>query len=139
MRALDEFTSELPYAFREQVTGYARSVRDAADEICRDAGIAPSAAIRDQLLWLAAIRKLHALISSAFWTVDSSNRLLRQQAAGSPLVGATDYSNDSVMYSTLAALNRDIEALVGQLEIANLIRLPWSEVVQIIANENRLS
>jgi len=139
MKALDEFAAELPYVLREQVYDYARRIRDAAQDICRDAGVRLSAEITEQLMWLAALRRLHAIVNSAFWTVDSSNRLLQQQEAGAASVGSTDYSEGSLMYSTLATLHRDLESLTQQLGVADLVRLPWSEVAQALADGRRRS
>lgn len=137
LKDLDEFVAELPYAIREQVSDYARSVRDASVDICRDAGVSSSEALIDSLMWLAALRRLHAIVSSAFWTVDGANNLLRQQDGGVASVGSTDYSPESPMYSTLAVLNREVETLIRRLDVAELVRLPWSEVAQVLTDERR--
>lgn len=139
MRALEEFTSELPYALAEQVEGYARSVRDATDDICRDAGVEASPSIREQMMWVAALRRLHAIIGSAYWTVDTSNLLLRRQDWETTSVGATDYSEGSSMYATLSGLQRDLHLLVQELGAGQLLSLPWSEVAQVLADERRRS
>ena len=139
MKALDEFFAELPYALREQVRDYAQSVRDAAHDICSDAGVDSSAEMTEQLMWLAALRRIHAIVNSAFWTVESANRLLQQQGAGAASVGSTDYSEGSEMYSDLATLQRDLESLAQQLGVADLVGFSWSEVAQALADGHRRS
>jgi hypothetical protein len=137
LRSLQDFTSELPFAIAEQVYGYARSVREAAPDICRDAEIEPSETLSDQLMWLAAVKRLHSIIGSAYWTVENANHLLRQQDAGPPFVGATDYSDRSSMYATLARLQLSLQQLEHALGVADLIHLRWPDVVRILADERR--
>lgn len=67
-----EFARELPPKFREDVLSYARSVESALPEIFRDAGVPETQELRDQLVFVAGVRKLHAICSSAFWILDNS-------------------------------------------------------------------
>lgn len=139
LRTLQEFTSELPYAIREQVLGYARSVRDAAPEICREAEVPPSLELVDQLMWLAAMKRLHTIVGSAYWTLENANALLQQHDAGPASVGSTDYAEGSLMYATLSRLQGDLGRLEQDLGLVNLIRLPWPEAARALADERRSS
>jgi hypothetical protein len=76
-----EFAQELPPRLRESVIGYARSVQDAIPDISRDAEIRQDQGLADQLVFLAGIKKLHAICSGTFWILDNSLRSLSEAQA----------------------------------------------------------
>jgi hypothetical protein len=131
---VDEFAQQLPYVLREQVVGYARSVRDAAPEIIQGAGVSPIPGMIDELVWIAAVKRIHSILSSAFWTINTANMLLREQDAGFPVIGGVDYSMRSSFYRGLRLALQDLEALLSSLNLSDLITLQWADVVKRLAN-----
>jgi hypothetical protein len=131
---VDEFAQNLPYVLREQVVGYARSIRDAAPEIIQEAGVSPSPGVIDQLIWIAALKRLHSILSSTYWTINTANVLLREQNAGFPVIGGVDYSLKSSFYSRLRSALQDLEALLSSLDLSDLITLQWADVVKRLVN-----
>lgn len=134
LRDLEEFAGELPYALRTQVTDYARSVRDAAPEILAEAGLETGGPLVEELMWLAALRRLHAIVGSAYWTIENANRLMEQHEAGAPMVGATDYSLESGMYRGLTAALTDLDRTTRGLDLSDLLYLPWSDAARRLAD-----
>ena len=78
LRYVNAFFKELPHTLREQVIDYARSVDAASRDISKEAEVELTDDLRDQLVLVAAVRKLHAICSSSYWLLYNSARLLGQ-------------------------------------------------------------
>src|ERR1700678_3568830 len=97
LRYVERFATELPYSIRFQVVTYARSVDEAAEDIFAEAHLEMNLEMRDQLVLLAAIRKLQAICSSSYWILYNSIRLLGPEVTGIR-VGSATYSPGSAEY-----------------------------------------
>jgi len=66
----------------EQVLDYARSVEAASRDISKEAEIELTDELLDQLVLVAAVRKLHAICSSSYWLLYNSTKLLGDEVTG---------------------------------------------------------
>ena len=126
----------LPYNLREQVLGYARSVDAAAPEIAREAGVVLTLYVRDQLAFIAGVRKLYAITASSYWAVDNAAQFLEQQDVAAVRVGRTDYSRGGQMHSGLRSTLEDFDRVVVQYDLRSNIDAPYVDVVRRLANES---
>lgn len=115
--ALIATVEELPAPIRDQVVGYARTVYDAARDICKDAGVRYSGDLADQLAFLAGIKKLYGLIASSYWTLDNSAYLLSSENLGGIRIGSRDLSPGSAYHR---ALRMAVEAMDQELRRVNV-------------------
>lgn len=134
LRYVNEFAPELPYALREQVLDYARSVEAASHDIFKEAEIELTDELRDQLVLVAAVRKLHAICSSSYWLLYSSTKLLGNDVTG-VRVGGTTFSRDSAHFHQLSTLFGDLETVLRDQGLsAEIIRRPYPQILHFLAN-----
>lgn len=126
----------LPYGLKEQVLGYARALQAAAPEIIRDAGVAQSQSLADQLVFLAGIRKLLAIVDSNYWLIDNAGALLqRNQEQDTVRVGGTDLSRGSIYHYRVEKLRQEFRELLGEKRVLDLVsRRPYVEIVRELAS-----
>jgi hypothetical protein len=138
MDAIERLLGGFPAALRDPVLGYAVSVKGALPEIFREARIDPDPVLEDQVVFIAGIRKLHAMVSSTFWTLNKALRQLGTRDIPSVRIGARGYSLDSVEYRRIEAL---YDSLRTRLEEENLLRfmrgISYAAVLQTLDNERR--
>lgn len=137
LRYVNAFAPELPYTLREQVVNYARSVEAASHEISKEAEIQLTDELLDQLVLIAAVRKLHAICSSSYWLLYNSTKLLGNEVAG-VRVGGTTFSRETTHFGQLSTLLSDLEiVLTDQGLSVDVIRRPYPEILTFLANERR--
>lgn len=126
----------LPYRLKEQALGYARALQTAAPEIIRDAGEAPSQSLADQLVFLAGIRKLLAIVDSNYWLIDNAGSLLlKNQEQDSVRVGGTDLSRGGSYHYRVEKLRQEFRGLLGERQVLDLVsRRPYVEIVRELAS-----
>jgi hypothetical protein len=135
LRYVNAFSKELPYTLREQVIDYARSVDAASRDISKEAEVELTDDLRDQLVLVAAVRKLHAICSSSYWLLYNSTKLLGNEVTG-VRVGGTTFSQETTYFSQLAALLGDLETVLRDQGLSTeIIRLPYTEILSFLANE----
>lgn len=126
------FARELPPKLREDVIGYARSVQSALPEIFDEAGVAETDALRDQLVLLAGVKKLHAICSSTFWILDSSLMGLQQADVQQVRLGGLYLSRGSREW---AQLRETVTAIESVLTDQGLLPLVYTtSYVQLLAD-----
>jgi hypothetical protein len=125
----------LPYNLREQVLGYARSVDAAAPDIAREARIDLSPLIRDQLVFLAGLRKFYAICASSYWAVDNASAFLQLQDVGAIRVGRTDYSRGGELHTGLRVMLRDFDIILRQYDLVGIADVSYTELLSRLANE----
>jgi hypothetical protein len=138
LKRVEEFTESLPYRLREEVLGYARSVQDALGDIFREARMRSDAELGNQLVFLAGIKKLHAICGGTFWILDNSLTSLAQVDTYEVRVGSLRISRGSKEYRQLRDLLNDIEVVLAQHEITELVQLrSYAEILRLLRNERR--
>jgi len=119
-----EIVGQLPPKLREDVLGYARSVRSALPEIFREAGLGEDARLGDELVLLAGIRKLHATCSAAFWVLDNSLASLREADVVNVRMGSRVYWRGSPEWLQLNELVTGLERLLDKAHLLDLMYEP---------------
>ena len=119
----------LPYGLREQILGYAESVRAAAPSIARDAGVQPSQRVFDELVFMAGVRKLHGLVASNYWALDNSTSLLAASEITSVRVGAQDFSRGGQLHMELKELLEALEKTLTKQQIKDYLNLSYEDLL----------
>lgn len=131
---LSSTVSELPFALREQILGYAESVKHALPTIFADAGIANiRQEVADHVIFLAGIKKLHSLVASNYWALDNSASLLQAADVKSIRIGSRDFSRGGELHTSLKSALQEVENILSRLEIMDLLDLSYVELVQQLA------
>jgi len=137
LRYVNAFARELPYALREQVVGYARSVELASHDISKEAEVELTDELRDQLVLVAAVRKLHAICSTSYWLLYNSTRLLGDEVSG-VRVGNTTFSPGNADFDQLSRLLGDLEIVLRDQGLTvEMIRQPYPEILGLLADGRR--
>ena len=135
LRYVNAFAPELPYTLREQVLDYARSVEAASRDISKEAEIELTDELLDQLVLVAAVRKLHAICSSSYWLLYNSTKLLGDEVTG-VRVGGTTFSRGSAHFDQLATLLGYLETVLRDQGLSiEILRQPYPEILSFLANE----
>jgi hypothetical protein len=135
LRYVNGFAPELPYSLREQVLDYARSVEDASHDISKEAEIELTDELRDQLVLVAAVRKLHAICSSSYWLLYNSTKVLGGEVTG-VRVGGTTFSPESAHFVQLSELLGDLETVLRDQGLSiEMVRQPYPQILSFLANE----
>lgn len=130
--------SGLPRSLGDQVIGYAESVNRALPDIFREARRRPNPKIGNQLVFIAAVKKIHWLASSSYWTLENSGKLLATLNVTRVRVGSSDLSRGGVLYEQLRSLLNDLEQALAAQQAGDYLRMSWSELVRaLVANERR--
>src|SRR5262245_57588735 len=124
LELVTEFARELPPRLREDVIGYARSVQSALPEIFQDAGITESRELRDQLVFIAGVKKLHAICSSAFWILDNSLRSLERSRIQQVRLGGLFVARGSPEWIRLRDTVTAIEVVLREQRISSFVYTP---------------
>jgi hypothetical protein len=119
--ALNETISALPWALRDQVETYTRSVDDAVPEIFAEAEIELTPARRDQIIFIAGVRKLWHLVDAQYELLTSSLSLVRGYGVGELQTGGRTYSQESASLDALRGLRNGLYAELIRLEVFNLV------------------
>jgi hypothetical protein len=137
-RLLEEAVADLPWSLRDQVLGYAKSVEASMPSIFHDAQRKLDAAIADQVVFLAGVRKLHGIVASSFWALDNSGALLKKLKVTSVRAGAADLSRDGPLFKAVKSTLQGIEKVLEEQGVREYIDLDYSELVtQLAANGRR--
>lgn len=129
--------ADLPRALGEQVIGYAESVDRALPEIFREARRRKNQQVVDQLVFIAAVKKIHWLASSSYWTLENSGKLLASMNVTRVRVGQSDLSRGGIVYEQLQSLLNDLETVLEQQQAGDYLRMSWSELVRAIVSDER--
>ena len=132
---LRDMTEKLPPSLREQVLGYAESVRIAAPAIAKDQGIDLTQAFEDRITFLAGIRKLYSIVSSSYWSLDNSATLLARTDTPSITIAGRSFSRGSDLHQQLHALLTDLESALKESQVLSVVQLSFSEMAEAAAHE----
>lgn len=133
---LREITEELPPGMKDQVLGYAGSVRNALPEIFLEAGIRFDTTIADQVILLAGIKKFYSICNSTFWTVDNSLAHLARDQIYSFRIGSQTYHRGSEFHVNVFELMAELEDLFRREHIDGYIAMShYTDIVRALADE----
>jgi len=137
LRYVQPIAEELPYSIATQVLSYSRSVDDAAEDIFLEAERKLVPELRDQLVLIAAIRKLHAICSSSYWILYNSQSILGSSVSGIR-VGSRVYSSESPEYAAMRAVLNALEGVIMAQGLSlDILRGPYTAVLEAISDGPR--
>jgi hypothetical protein len=134
MDHLQRAFGELPYALREQVYGYARSVGESSREIAIDANIEWSPELHDRLVFFAGVRKLYGICASSFWAVDNAGAFMRRNDVNTVRVGGTNYSRGAEIHTGLRRMLSDFDGLLRDYDLTMLTDFSYVELARRVTN-----
>lgn len=126
---LSEILNLLPSSIREQVFGYVQSVQASFKDIAAQASVEPRKDLQNKLLLVAAIRKLHAVISSRYWLLNTSQRLLDNYDIAAIKLGGAFVGPQSNFNIELEMLLRDIESTFDTLGFNQYLQGSYEDVL----------
>lgn len=135
LQLLRSVIGELPYALRDQVIGYAESVRDAIPQISEDLSVSLSTDAKTALVFLAGVRKLHAICAASFWSLDNTAHILGRSGIDGITLAGVQYGAGSPAHQTLKRLLTELEDAIGQADADNVRALPFKEFCAWVADE----
>jgi hypothetical protein len=113
-------------------------VQAALVDIFREAKVKQDRILGDQLVFLAGVKKLHAICSGTFWILDNSLESLAQAEAYEVRVGALRISRNSREYRQLRDLLGDIESILAVHGLTEFVYLAsYAEILRLLRNEPR--
>lgn len=127
--------TRLPYGLREQILGYARTVDAAAPEIAREARVELDSRLREDLVFLAGLRKFYAICAASYWAIDNSTAFLRAREIERVLVGRTDYSRGGEMHRGLRGALADFDQILAQYELRDIEDANYATLLSRLASE----
>ncbi len=117
LQAVARIAAGLPRAIAEDVVGYARCVDASLSGIFHEAGIAYDEQTAQRVVFIAGLKKLRAIISMHFWTLDNSLHLIAKSGISSVRMGSLHVSQGSEYHLLLRAALDELEEI---LELHNL-------------------
>jgi hypothetical protein len=133
IEALEEITEVLPYGIREDILGYARSVRDALPEILAQAGLGRDPLLESKVIFVGGLKKLHALVSSSYWALDSALVGLSRSGVHEVRLGSISITRGSSLHLRLRQVLAELEDLLREGGILEAVRArSYSEVIALV-------
>lgn len=132
---LREMTEKLPPSLREQVLGYAESVKVAAPAIANDQGIEFTQTFEDHITFLAGVRKLFSIVSSSYWSLDNSAALLAQSDIPTITIAGRSFSRGSKLHQQIHTLLIDLESELREANVLSIVQLSFSDMAEAVAHE----
>lgn len=136
LQMVREMVAELPPALREQIIGYAESVDRALPDLFREAGRKLSPKLGNQIVFIAGVKKLHSLTSSAYWTLDTSGKLLHQLDITDIRIGSQDVSRGGEIHGRLESALAALTRAIGD-ELSPLLYSSWTEIIRTLKGNGR--
>lgn len=135
LELVDSFARRLPTRLRDDILGYARSVQSALPGIFEDAGVRETRELRDQLVFIAGVRKLHAICSSTFWILENSLAGLQQADIRQVRLGGRTVSRGSGMWTELRDTLTAIEAILARHDLLHFVSTPsYADILRELTN-----
>jgi hypothetical protein len=135
LERVEDFAGGLPPRLREDVLGYARSVQAALPAIFEDAGVRETSDLRDQLVFIAGLKKLHAICSSTFWILENSLTGLQQANIARVRLGGATVSRGSRIWTELRDTVTAIEAILAREGVLQFVSTPsYAEILRELAD-----
>lgn len=136
-KELKDSVENLPWALRDQIIGYAKSVDDALPEIFREAGHEFDRALGDQLVFLAGVKKLYSIVGSCYWALDNSGKLLESLDVSAIRAGGLDLTRGGYLHTRLHALITSLDIAFEQNNVRHYLNLDYKTLIQLLSNDER--
>lgn len=136
-KELQNTVEALPWALREQIIGYAKSVDDALPEIFREAGREFDRALGDRLVFFAGVKKLYSIVGSCFWALDNSGKLLESLDVSTIRAGGLDLTRGGNLHARLQALITSLDVALEKNNVRNYLNLDYKTLIELLSNDER--
>ncbi len=136
IKLVERLASGLPYSLSEQITGYARSVKDSLEDIFAESHIRFDETLADQIVLIAGVKKLYDVCSSNFWTLDNSLSMLSKQGTSSVRIGSNLLNRESEYYTELRTLMQELDKYLDTAGLRQYIDNPYyNDILKDLAHE----
>lgn len=137
-KELQSTVEGLPWALREQIIGYAKSVDEVLPEIFREAGREFDRTIGDQVVFFAGVKKLYSIVGSSYWAIDNSGKLLESLEIAAIRAGGLDLTRGGDLHGRLQALLKSLEKALDENDVRQYLNLDYKTLVELLySNERR--
>ncbi|HEY4214469.1 MAG TPA: hypothetical protein VGM84_23540 [Steroidobacteraceae bacterium] len=137
-RETREIADTLPRSLGDQVLSYVVSVEAAADDIFREANVVREGSLLDQLLLVAALKKILGIAGASFWAIDNSLSIGARTSYDTVRIGGAMYGRGTEDYEQIRKLHEDLEMLALQNGVKDLLEMrDYVEVLQELASGRR--
>ena len=116
--------AELPYAIAEDIRTYSSAVRQSMEDIFKDAGVAYSNALVEQVCFIAELKKLHSIVTTQYWVLQNSLSLLTRNEIASVRAGSLRIQRNSDSFLELEQIMQELNDLLRENEILELVEMP---------------
>lgn len=123
MAQVYELVETLPWAIREQIIAYVSAVNGAVPEIAREAKVELSARLRDDIIIIAAAKKLHAILATDRWAIDRMLTYLGTYDVATVTLGAQTISRGEREYIEAEEMLRELTAFFEASGVAEFITM----------------
>lgn len=136
---LHSIVDKLPYALRDQIISYAKSVDDAFTEIARDAKLArPEEAAeryRNDVILLSGIKKLLGLTAGSYWTLENAAILLERMDIRDITIGGRSFARGSELHASIHQVTLALENSLEKHGISDLQKLNPKEILERLVED----
>lgn len=114
----------LPRGLADQLDTYMRFIEEVAPSIFDDTAVPFDLVLRDQLVFLAGVRRLWALVNSQYRMLDESLDMLRATDIDAVRVGSSLFGRNTGDYVALRELRMSLRNELRRLDILPFIDAP---------------
>jgi hypothetical protein len=116
--------SDLPFAMRNAIEGYVDAVDAVLEEIARDANVDLTSDIREQFLFIVAVRRIWTIVNGQYWILRTSANIAQERDIDGFQLGHERIGRDSAVNRRVTELRTSLHALLRRLEIEDEASAP---------------
>jgi hypothetical protein len=123
MAQVYDLVETLPWVLREQILGYVSAVNNAVPEIALDAKAELTVRLRDDIIIIAALKKLHAILAIDRWAIDRMLSYLERHEIATVAVGAQSISRGDGDYRQTGEMLRELNSFLAESRLFDLVMM----------------
>jgi hypothetical protein len=134
---VEHLVVSLPPTLQDQVLGYTDAVERALPYIVDDYGRPVRASTKDAVIFIAGVRKLYALVSSNYWTLEHSSAMLGEFGARDIRAGGADLSNRGELHRQLREAMAALDGVFQRMELTRYLDGDYVELIDLLEDNGR--
>lgn len=115
--SLEAVTSQLPYALRQEVEGYIRTVQDAEAEIYREADVTRQEVSSEYFLLVTTVWRLYSQVEGQRWVMQNSLEVAREFGASGISAGRFRFASGSDDLGEMRELHQSFERWIDRRDL----------------------
>jgi len=119
---LEAVTSQLPYALRQEVEGYIRTVQDAEAEIYGEADVTRQEVSSEYFLLVTTVWRLYSQVEGQRWVMQNSLEVAREFGASGISAGRFQFASGSEDFKEMRELHLSFERWLDRRDL-NFVKL----------------